>query len=211
MTETDAMCMTPFLASCNTYAPLFAVFLAQSVIILKQGLMRNHVAQTAIICIFFNAFLFAFATFLNFGTTFLEDNFFFLTLRWVAAIVLFIYGFTIFYNAKQVGRVRMYMLQDKPPIIAVALLIFIVTLFNPHAYEDSYKLFQSVGHGNAMVFAFLGILISSAWLVCLTKVVERYESVMQKDFVWKILDVFLGLLLWATALNILLPDSCLCF
>lgn len=206
MTEAVAMCVTPFIAKCNVFAPLLAVFFVQNLIILKQGLMRNNPALTAFFTILCNVFLFAFGTYLNFGDIFLEDNIAFLSIRWIAAIALFIYGFTIFYNAKQVGKLRMYMLQDKPPFIAVALLIVLVTVLNPHAFVDAQKLHETYNYYNE-----IAILLTSIWLGFLSRLVERYESFMQKDFLWKMLDVLLGLTLWATALSILLPNSCICF
>ena len=91
----DGFCIAPFMEGCGTGAGLIIAIGAQNAFVLKQGIMKNHVLVTVLICALIDAILISVGVG-GFGAL-LTTNWLLLSLaRWGGALFLLYYGFRSF-------------------------------------------------------------------------------------------------------------------
>lgn len=209
-----AFCVVPFLTGCGTSAALIMAIGAQNAFVLKQGLMRNHVFVTAMFCALADALLIGLGVH-GFGAILMQNELFMNLAKWGGALFLFIYGFISFYNVGKVGRVNMYMLQDKPTLYMTLITLTAVTFLNPHAYLDTVVFLGSIAsqfpHTEKMYFTMGAVTISFLWFFGVSYGARYLDKYFKSDAAWRILDFMIGVIMWGIAVSIILPSGCLCF
>src|SRR4051812_9380574 len=91
----DSFCVAPFMEGCGTGAGLIIAIGAQNAFVLKQGIMKNHVFITVLICALIDATLISIGVG-GFGALLTTNTLLLTIARWGGALFLFYYGFRSF-------------------------------------------------------------------------------------------------------------------
>lgn len=180
---------------------------AQNAFVIRQGLRRQHLLLTALMCSLIDAILIAFGV-IGFGYYLSEYPFFIELTKYIAAIFLFCYGCISFRSAyrnhviKKSGEDTAEASVKK---IVISLLAF--SLLNPHVYLDTVILLGSIAsqqpEHEQMTFAFGAMAASFAWFFALTFGARFLAPFLQKENSWRIIDGLIGCTMWIIALNVL--------
>lgn len=211
---TEGFCVAPFIEGCGTGAGLIIAIGAQNAFVLKQGILKNHVFITVLICAVLDALLISVGVG-GFGTI-LTTNILLLTLaRWGGAAFLFYYGFRSFRAVFKTESISLDSSPERPTLKSTILITLALTLLNPHVYLDTVVLLGSIGAQfppSERLFFALGAMTSSfVWFFTLGYGARYLQSFFQKPLSWKILDFLIGCIMWTIALSLLLwTQECAC-
>lgn len=202
----NEFCIAPFVEGWGTSSGLIISIGAQNAFVLKQGILRNYVFITALICSFIDATLISLGVG-GFGAI-LTSNILLLSLaRWGGAAFLAYYGFRSFRSALKTESLKLDR-NAKPPNLKVTLItLFALSLLNPHVYLDTVVLLGSIGAqfpGHERLYFALGAMLASfTWFFTLGYGARYLGPLFQKPIAWKILDFLIGCIMWAIALSLL--------
>ena len=197
----------PLLKGGFTCAGLIIAIGAQNAFVLKQGLIKNRVFLTAILCALFDSLLILVGV-CGMGFVFTTSPLLMSVAKWGGAAFLFWYGGRSFLS---VFRSQSLQLQNGP--MAPSLKETIVTLFaicflNPHAYLDTIVLLGGIGSQfpahERPFFAIGAVLVSILWFFGLCYGARLLIPFFEKEKSWKILDFLVGSTMWGIALSLLL-------
>lgn len=199
-------------------APLFAGFLlglslilpigAQNAFVLRIGLRGEHVLAVCLTCALSDAALilagvsgFAqISTWLPWAET---------VLRYAGAAFLIVYGARSFIAA--LGSASLRPSQATPADLGrVVLTCLALTWLNPHVYLDTVVLIGSIstqfaeGKGS---FAAGAMLASFTFFFSLGFGARLLKPLFARPVTWRILDIAIGLIMWATAARLLLNEG----
>lgn len=210
----DGFCVAPFMEGCGTGAGLIIAIGAQNAFVLKQGIMKNHVFATVLICAIVDAVLIGIGVG-GFGTI-LTTNWLLLTLaRWGGALFLLYYGFRSFRAVFKSEFLKFEGTPECPDLKMTLGTVVALSILNPHVYLDTVVLLGSIGAQfpppERLFFALGAILASFIWFFSLGYGSRYLAPLFQKPFAWKILDFLVGCIMWAIALSLLLwSQDCAC-
>ncbi len=180
---------------------------AQNAFVIRQGLRRQHLLLTALMCSLIDAILIAFGV-IGFGYYISEYPFFIELTKYFAAIFLFLYGLISFravFRNNALKKSEEGSSETSVKKIVVSLLAF--SLLNPYVYLDTVILLGSIASQQPaheqIYFAFGAIAASFAWFFALTFGAHLLAPFLQKEYSWRIIDGFIGLTMWIIALNVL--------
>src|SRR3990167_5156150 len=91
----DVFCLAPFMAGCGAGAGLIIAIGAQNAFVLRQGILKNYVFITALICSLVDALLICLGVG-GFGTILTSNAVLLASARWGGAVFLGYYGFRSF-------------------------------------------------------------------------------------------------------------------
>lgn len=198
------------LAAGTGFSTAFALILAigaQNAFVLRQGLMRSHVFWVCLICAVSDAVLIT-AGILGFGAV---------TARFPAlptfmaiggALFLLIYGLMRF-RAAWNGGAGIDATGQAQPLRRAILTCLAFTWANPHVYLDTLALIGAVstafiGAGK-LAFGIGAVSASFTFFFALGYGARLLAPLLQSPRSWQILDILIGLLMWAIALGLILP------
>jgi L-lysine exporter family protein LysE/ArgO len=210
----DGFCVAPFIEGCGTGAGLIIAIGAQNAFVLKQGILKNYVFVTALICALIDAFLISVGVG-GFGAI-LTTNVWLLTIaRWGGAIFLFYYGFRSFRAVFKTESLKLETGPERPDLKMTVGTVLALSLLNPHVYLDTVVLLGSIGAqfpASERVFFALGAMLASfVWFFTLGYGARYLSPLFQRPLSWKILDFLIGCIMWAIALSLLLwTQGCVC-
>lgn len=201
--------LPPFLKGLGTGAGLIIAIGAQNAFVLKQGIVKNHVFVTALLCIVLDVALISLGVG-GFGTI-LASNSLLLTLsKWGGALFLGYYGFRSFRAVFASEAIDVTGERRRPGLKATILTVLALTLLNPHAYLDTIVLLGSIGAqfpAEERVFFGAGAIIASIiWFFTLSYGARYLAPLFQKPVSWKVLDFLVGVIMWSIALLLILND-----
>ncbi|MBU2980748.1 LysE/ArgO family amino acid transporter [Lentibacter algarum] len=178
---------------------------AQNAFVLRQGIRQEHVFITCITCALSDALLIA-AGVAGFGALAEAVPWLETVMRYGGAAFLFWYGLRNFIAAWKGGEALETGGQVRASIKGVLTTVLMLTFLNPHVYLDTVVLLGSISaqYGDKLVFA-LGAMLASFVFFFLLGYGARYLSpLFSKPMSWRVLDVIVGLTMWAIALKLVL-------
>jgi len=210
----NEFCAAPFLEGCGTGAGLIIAIGAQNAFVLKQGLLKNHVFATAIVCSLIDAALIALGVG-GFGAILTSNLFLLSAARWGGAAFLFYYGFRSFRAVFKAESLRLDGSRDRPDLKMTLVTALVLSLLNPHVYLDTVVLLGSIGAqfpASERLFFALGAMLSSfIWFFTMGYGARYLAPLFQKPVAWKVLDFLIGCIMWGIALSLLLwTQTCGC-
>lgn len=201
----DGFCVTSYLEGCATGAGLIIAIGAQNAFVLKQGILKNHVFITALICSLIDAILISIGVG-GFGAL-LATNVLLLSLaKWGGAVFLIYYGFRSFRAVFKSESLHLERGSERPGLKVTLLTALALSLLNPHVYLDTVVLLGSIGaqfSGSQRLFFALGAMTASfAWFFTMGYGARYLAPLFQRPIAWKILDFLIGCVMWTIAFSL---------
>ncbi|MCP2014176.1 L-lysine exporter family protein LysE/ArgO [Deinococcus sp. HSC-46F16] len=193
--------MPPFLRGLGLGLSLIVAIGPQNAFVLRQGLTRRHALLAALACSLCDTLLTAVGV-LGVGAL-LARSPALVTLGTLAgAAFLLWYGWRSFRSAQHPATLDTGG-QAAPTPATVIATAAAFSLLNPHAILDTVVLIggASAGLGDRARLAFLGGAVAASWLwfFALALLAGRLAGLMRSARAWQVLDVLIGLLMWAIA------------
>lgn len=199
---TQPLMSAPFIEGFGLGIGLIVAIGAQNAFVLRQGLRREHLFVTALICFASDAILIFIGIF-GFGALVLHYPALIPVTTWGGAIFVFIYGLVSFRSSISSGTLESEATGTGTGLRSTVLTTLAFTWLNPHVYLDTVilmgsvaaqyipdeRLLLGVGAALASIVWFLGLAFGAAWLAPL----------FDKTWTWRLLDAAIGLIMWRIA------------
>ncbi|MBA3813311.1 MAG: amino acid transporter [Alphaproteobacteria bacterium] len=210
----NGFCVAPFVEGCGTGAGLIIAIGVQNAFVLKQGILKNYVLVSVVICAFVDAFLISVGVG-GFGAILTTNTLLLMLARWGGAAFLLYYGFRSFRAVFKAESLKIEAPRERPNLKLTIGMALALSLLNPHVYLDTVVLLGSIGAqfpGPERLFFALGAMAASfVWFFTLGFGARYLTPLFQKPISWKILDFLIGCTMWAIALTLLLwTQECGC-
>ena len=179
---------------------------AQNAFVLRQGLRRSHVLPVVLACAISDAVLILVGVF-AFGWIAEVMPGLVPVMRWGGAAFLFVYGGLAFRNAWRGGEVLEAGGADVRALWPVLATCLALTWLNPHVYLDTVVLIGSVSagfEGLRGAFATGAVAASFVFFFSLGYGARLLQPLFARPVAWRVLDVVVGLVMWAIALGLVL-------
>jgi L-lysine exporter family protein LysE/ArgO len=210
----DGFCVAPFMEGCGTGAGLIIAIGAQNAFVLKQGILKNYVLLTVLMCAFTDAVLILLGVG-GFGAILTSNKLLLSLAKWGGVAFLAYYGFRSFKAVFFTQKLELNEGFERPNLKTTILTTLAVCLLNPHVYLDTVVLLGSIGaqfpaHERSF-FAIGAMSMSFVWFFALGYGARYLAPLFQKPIAWKILDFIIGCIMWAIALSLILwTQDCAC-
>lgn len=185
---------------------------AQNAFVITQGLKKEFHWQIVLTCSVIDAVLIIFGL-LGMGTLIQQSETILHLVTWGGIIFLFLYGTKAFIN----GIKGEYLdTNDMAPTKLLSrkqamLTTLTLSLFNPHVYLDTVVLLGSIGGRlpmpMKMAFGLGAIIASFTWFITLGITAYLVAPWFKKPILWRVLDIFVGFVMWAVAIALYLYYS----
>lgn len=177
---------------------------AQNAFVLRQGLRREHVFWVCTTCAVSDAILIA-AGVAGFGALGQMVPWFEPVMRFGGAAFLIAYGALNLRSAWRGGAVLEISNGDRPSLRRSILTLLALTWLNPHVYLDTVVLIGSVSsqYDNRLMFGFGAVMSSLTFFFMLGYGARLVAPVFSNPRAWQVLDVVIGLTMWAIAFKLL--------
>ena len=182
---------------------------AQNAHVLRQGLRREHVGLTIMVCALCDALLILIGV-AGLGKLFSANPDWLMIARYAGAAFLGWYGLRALRSAFKGASMqvesgsRQRQLTRSQALLAAAGF----SLLNPHAYLDTVVLIGSVGSQQAddlrPVFAAGAVTASFTWFLLLGYGARILTPLFARPTAWRVLDGLVAIMLWAIAATLLL-------
>jgi len=177
---------------------------AQNAFVLRQGLKKQYVFLTALVCTLCDAALITLGV-AGFGSVVSSHPVLTNLAAWGGAVFLFVYGLRAFWSVFKVrgleaeGNVTL----SKRDAVLTTLA---VSLLNPHVYLDTVVLLGGIGGqfvGQSRVLYGVGaVTASSVWFFSLAYGATRLGPLFRRPLAWRVLDAAIGLIMWRIAFSL---------
>lgn len=200
------MLITPAVTGFATAFALILAIGAQNAFVLRQGLARTHVFWLCLLCATSDAVLIT-AGVLGFGYIVTLYPLLPQIMAWGGAAFLFVYGAMRFWAAWR-GEYAMQLSGQSASLWATLAAGAAFTWLNPHVYLDTLALIGAIStefDAGAPRTAFgVGAVTSSfVFFFSLGYGARLLAPIMQSARAWRILDVIIGLVMWAIAIKLI--------
>ncbi len=197
--------MPAFLSGFSLGLGLIVAIGAQNAFVLRQGVRREHVLATVLICALSDAVLIA-AGVAGFGALAravpgLEGG-----MRLFGALFLLWYGARAFLAAWRGGQALDAGGTARHSLRGVALTVLALTWLNPHVYLDTVVLVGSVAaqYQDRTGFALGAITASVTFFFALGYGARLLTPLFARPAAWRVLDLLVGGVMWTIAARLLL-------
>ena len=198
-----------FTAATTGFATGFALILAigaQNAFVLRQGLLRQHVFWLCLLCATSDAILIT-AGVLGFSAIVAQFPNLPLIMAWGGAAFLFVYG-ALRLLAAYKGDYDMQITGQSAGLWATLATGAAFTWLNPHVYLDTLGLIGAISTdfpaGQMRTAYGVGAVTSSfVFFFGLGYGARLLAPVFQSPRSWRILDVIIGIVMWALALKLI--------
>ena len=179
---------------------------AQNAFVLRQGLARQHVFGRCLLCATSDAILIT-AGVLGFSAIVAAPPLLPQIMAWGGAAFLFVYG-AVRLRAAYLGQYDLHIAGTSAGLWATLATAAAFTWLNPHVYLDTLGLIGAISTqydmNNARYAFGIGAVISSfVFFFGLGYGARLLAPIMQSARAWRILDVIIGLVMWALAVKLL--------
>lgn len=196
-------------AGLTGFATGFSLILAigaQNAFVLRQGLLRQHVFWLCLLCAASDALLIT-AGVLGFALIVEKAPLLPQIMAWAGAAFLFVYGAMRLWAA-YLGQYALQLSGKSAGLWATLATAAAFTWLNPHVYLDTLGLIGAVSTKfdmNIDRYAFgIGAVFSSfVFFFGLGYGARFLAPIMQSARAWRILDVLIGLVMWALAIKLI--------
>lgn len=180
----------------------------QNAFVIRKGLKKRHVLLSTTICFLSDALLIGLGAG-GFGALLEHGGTLSLVVTGVGVVFLFWYGAKSFKDAlhpKTMTSADIEKAGSKTrgkewPIVVLTLLAF--TFLNPHVYIDTLLIIGGVSAQYELparyFFAAGAILASGVWFYGIGYGAGFFSKAFQNPKAWRILDIFVGIIMWAAA------------
>lgn len=178
---------------------------AQNAFVLRQGILRQHVAAVVAICAVSDALLIA-AGVAGFGSMTLLVPWLEPVMRWGGALFLFYYGVRAFRAAWHGGHALHGAQSEAESLSVVVTTCLLLTWANPHVYLDTIVLMGSISaqYDNRLAFGAGAVLSSLTFFVVLGYGARVLAPLFANPRAWQGLDLLVGTVMWLVALSLIL-------
>ena len=191
------------------FATTFALILAigaQNAFVLRQGLAKQHVFWLCLLCATSDAILIT-AGVLGFSAIVEKAPMLPMIMAWGGAVFLLVYG-TMRFWAAYVGDYAMQIAGTSAGLWATLATGAAFTWLNPHVYLDTLGLIGAVSTqydviNDRYIFGIGAVSASFVFFFSLGWGARLLAPVMQSARAWRILDVLIGVVMWALAIKLI--------
>jgi L-lysine exporter family protein LysE/ArgO len=179
---------------------------AQNAFVLRQGLRREHVFAVCLTCALSDAILIA-AGVAGMGWLATEAPWLAPAMTWAGAAFLIVYGALALRRALSPGALAAAG-QGGGSLRAALATCLALTWLNPHVWLDTVVLLGSVSAqypGNGLAFGLGAATASFAFFFALGYGARALAPVFARPAAWRLLDIGVGVVMWAIAAKLLLP------
>ncbi|MFN3824748.1 MAG: LysE/ArgO family amino acid transporter [Pseudorhodobacter sp.] len=185
---------------------LIAAIGAQNAFVLRQGLRREHVGWVVFVCAASDAVLIA-AGVAGFGRVSAVWPWFGAAMLWLGVAFLTVYGALRFRAAFRGGEALRPADSAPSKLSSVVLTCVVLTWANPHVYLDTVVLIGAVSAQYApygLAFGTGAVLASITFFSALGFGARLLAPVMAQPRAWVVLEVMVGMVMWAIAVSLAL-------
>ena len=179
---------------------------AQNAFVLRQGLRREHVGAVVALCAISDALLIA-AGVGGMGALLPKFPLLDRLMLWASIAFLVIYGGLRFRAAFRGGEALLPAKQAAASLASVLTTCAMLTWGNPHVYLDTVVLLGSISARHApheMAFGMGAALGSFVFFISLGFGARLLAPIFAKPNSWVVLEIIIGLTMWAIALSLFL-------
>lgn len=198
--------MTAYFQGFGLGAGLIIAIGAQNAFVLEQGLRRQWVFVTALVCTICDATLYVLGIG-GVGTLIAQNPALTLVATWGGAAFLLWYGVRSFRSAlrpesldPQANKLRGTTLRQ------TLLAVLAVSLLNPHVYLDTVVVVGSIGAQypaeTRTVFALGATTASAVWFFGLAFGAARLAPLFSRPIAWRVLDFAVAGVMWVIAISL---------
>lgn len=190
-------------------ASLIIAIGSQNAFVLRQGLKKEYVFTICTICFVCDALLILLGVG-GFGKLVASSPNLMLIARWGGALFLCFYGIRSFRSA---FKHEVLSVDDSKNLASgftwVIATTLALTLLNPHVYLDTVILLGSIAgqypEAERLAFAIGAVVASMVWFYGIGYGARILAPLFQRPVSWKILDVLIGVVMWAIAASLIWP------
>lgn len=205
--STDLFDIGPFWAGLMTSAGLIMAIGPQNAFVLKQGLRRNQLLTTALMCGFADATL-IFIGVAGIGGLLAADPFLMSLAKWGGAAFLFYYGYKCFRAAFKKEVLKADTDPALPDFRKTIVMCLVFSFFNPHAILDTTVLIGSIScqykEEARLYFSAGAMSMSFLWFFMVCYGARYLAPIFKKPKAWQVLDILIGLMMWGIGLSLLI-------
>lgn len=178
---------------------------AQNTFVLKQGLKQQHIFWVCFVCALSDAILIMVGV-MGFGTILLQHPIITDIAKFAGATFLAVYGAMHFWQA---WKAEQHFLIDDNQLHSLWKTISICLAFtwlNPHVYLDTVVLLGSISvqfYEWKIYFALGAMTASFMFFFALGYASRCLLPIFNNPRAWRILDIFIGFIMWWIALSLL--------
>lgn len=178
---------------------------AQNAFVLKQGLKREFVFTVCLICALSDALLISAGVF-GFGKFISQYPQIVTVAKYAGALFLFAYGARNFASALKSNDGLLAKGEAVTSFGKVVALCVAFTWLNPHVYLDTVVFLGAIStqFNDKIAFALGAMSASFLFFFGLGFGARLLEPIFRKPKSWQILDVIIGIVMWAIALKLLI-------
>lgn len=176
---------------------------AQNAFVLRQGVRRKHVLPVVLVCALSDATLIA-AGVAGFGALAEAVPGLEFWMRVFGAAFLVWYGAKTFYSAWK-GGASLSAGGEAQSLRSAVLTCLALTWLNPHVYLDTFVLLGAVSaqYDDKLGFAAGAMTASFVFFFSLGYGARALAPLFARPFSWRILDVLVGVVMWAIAAKLI--------
>lgn len=180
---------------------------AQNAYVLKQGLLKQHIFWVCLVCFLCDFTLLSLGV-LGLGSLIGQNKIATLSLAIFGAVFLLWYGFRSFRSAYQGGaNLSVDGTHSQATLKQTIATTLALTLLNPHVYLDTLVLVGSIASPLATTekYQFLigAVCASALWFFGLGYGARLLIPLFAKPNTWRVLDGFIGVVMWAIAFSLI--------
>lgn len=196
----------PFSTGFATGFALILAIGAQNAFILRQGLARQHVFWLCLFCATSDALLII-AGVLGFAVIVEQAPMLPQIMAWGGAAFLFVYG-ALRVLAAHKGDYALQLSGQSAGLWATLATAAAFTWLNPHVYLDTLGLIGAIStqydmNSDRYLFGIGAVIASFVFFFSLGYGARLLAPIMQSPRAWRILDVLIGLIMWALAIKLI--------
>jgi L-lysine exporter family protein LysE/ArgO len=188
-----------------TGASLIMAIGAQNALVLRQGLLRSHVAPVVMLCALSDVLLIVLGVF-GLGTAIAASPLLMNGFRWGGALFLMLYGLRAAQRA-WTGQGSLQAEAGSAALGATLLSALAMTYLNPHVYLDTVVLLGTIGAQHPAdarwAFAAGASLASLMWFSLLGFGAAAVSGPLRRPAVWRGIDALIALLMFALGIKLL--------
>lgn len=200
--------MIPLITGFSASGSLIVAIGAQNAFVIRQGLLRQHLFLTALLCSLIDSLLIILGV-VGFGQVVSNFPWFIDFTKYFAILFLFSYGLLSFkYACREENTNQAF---DGGAIFTAKKTVFTLlafSLLNPHVYLDTVILLGSIASQQPpeeqMFFALGAIAASFTWFFGITYGAQILAPFFQKKNAWRIIDFVIGLTMWIISVLLIL-------
>ncbi|MDN3919340.1 LysE/ArgO family amino acid transporter [Roseateles violae] len=186
-------------------ASLIMAIGAQNALVLRQGLLRGHLAPVVLVCTVSDVLLICLGVF-GLGHAIAASPLLMEAFRWGGALFLLLYGLRAAQRA-WTGSAGLQPEAASAGLAATLLAALAMTYLNPHVYLDTVVLLGTLGaqHPAEQRWAFAAgaSLASTMWFSLLGFGAAAVAGPLRRPQIWRAIDAAIALLMFALGFKLL--------